>query len=152
MGPTVRFSARTEESLMPRQGLGDVRGFGGALGGPGRPFYEVRLLIPTVPDLERLLLAGAGRRGGVSVTSDYYDPNGLRVSRVDPPAYEAAAARRYLRDALHVRGRTGSSCNIDLSAKSGVPELVRELQDARAAAANFVMIRVPSRARDLVEI
>ena len=138
---------------MPRQGLGDVRGFGGVLGGAGQPFYEVKLPLDLVPQLEQLLLAGGGRRGGVSVTSDFHDPNRLRVTRVDPPGYEAAAAARYVRgNTLSVSGRTGNSCNIDLSAKSGVPNLVHELQDARAAAASFILIRVPSRARHLVEI
>src|SRR2546428_2372870 len=124
---------------MAKQGLGHLRGFGGILGGAGQPFYEVRLPVALVPQLEKLLLAGGGGRGGVTVTSDFHDPNRLRVMRVDPPGYEAAAAARYVRgNTLGVSGRTGNSCNIDLSAKSGVSDLAHELRDARAAAPGFV--------------
>jgi hypothetical protein len=129
-----------------------VRGYEGQLG--GESFYEVKLdKNGAAAELERLLAPTVGARRGVSLTTDLHDANRLRLTEVQAPDFEAAAAARYLRgNALRVSGRPGNSCNLDLSARFGVPPLLDQLTDARAAAVRFVLLRVPSRARDLLEI
>jgi len=136
---------------MSRRGLGSVRGFDGTL--TGENFYEVKLQKDGAAELVRLLAPTAGARRGVSLTTDYHDPNRLRLTEVEPPDFEQGAAPRYLRgNALRVSGRAGNSCNIDVSARFAVAPLIEQLSDAQSAANRFILLRVPSRGRDLLEI
>lgn len=138
--------------MQERQGIGQLRGYDAALGTAGQPFYQVKIPLTVLPQLTQILSSASAGRGGLSITTDYHDPNRLRITRVAPPGYEAAAANRYVRGNLSISGRAGASCNIDLSVKSGAKDLISELQSAGAVAASYVLVRVPSRGRHLVEV
>jgi hypothetical protein len=135
-----------------RRGIGNIRGFDARLGGKD-DFYQIKLDLPAVDDTTRLLATVSGARQGVSITADYHDPDRLRLTVVDPPEFEAQAPARYLRgNTLRVSGRSGNSCNLDISARFGIPPLIDALRGARQAANAFVLLRVPSRTRDRLDI
>ncbi|HEX4055618.1 MAG TPA: hypothetical protein VHX86_15240 [Tepidisphaeraceae bacterium] len=119
------------------------------------PFYEIRLdKKKAVPELDRLLAKGnAKQRCTVTLTASFHQPDRLRVTEIDPPDYESRASAAYLRgDVMRVQGREGISCGLDLSARLGVQALRNELRLASERAKAFVVLRVPSRKRDIIEL
>ena len=136
-----------------RRNIGSVRGSGGFFA--KFPFYEVRLdKKNAIPELDNLLAkSDAQRRCTVTLTVSFHQPDRLRVTETDPPNYEIRASATYLRgDAMRVQGREGKSCNLDLSTRLGVVALQRELRLAAERAQEFVVLRVPSRKHDLIEL
>ncbi len=135
-----------------RRVIGYVMGNAGLFG--RSPFYEIRLDKKAVSEIDRLLAQGnAARRCTVILAVTYHQPDRLRVLEADPPEYESRASGAYLRgDAMRVQGREGVSCNLDLSARLGVEALRHELRVAGGRAKAFVVLRVPSRKRDIIEL
>jgi hypothetical protein len=128
----------------------------GAAGSFARfPFYEIRLdKKKAVPELDRLLAKGnVAQRCTVTLSASFHQPDRLRVTEIDPPDYESRASAAYLRgDVMRVQGREGISCGLDLSARLGVQALQNELRLASKRAKTFVILRVPSRKRDIIEL
>jgi hypothetical protein len=135
-----------------RRVVGYVGGTGGVFG--RAPFFQIQLSKQAVRQLDELLMKADGdRRCTLTVTASFQQPDRLRVTEADPPQYEAVASSAYVRgDAMRVNGREGASCGIDLSARWGVPALRNALRLACERANNYVLLRIPSRKRDLVEI
>ncbi len=144
---------KSKAATVGRRTLGSINGSGGLFA--RFPFYEVRLSKgKAVPELDRLLgQADRDRRCTLTLTVSYHQPDRLRVTETDPPNYELQASASYVRgDAMRVQGREGVSCNLDLSARLGVGALRDELRVAAQRAEKFVVLRVPSRKRNLVEL
>jgi hypothetical protein len=136
-----------------RRTIGYVMGNAGAFA--RSPFYEIRLgKEKGVPQLDRLLAKGnVANRCTIALTASFHQPDRLRVTEIDPPDYESRASAAYVRgDVMRVQGREGVSCNLDLSARLGVQALRNELRLASKRAKVFVVLRVPSRKRDIVEL
>jgi hypothetical protein len=136
-----------------RRTIGYVAGHSGAFA--RSPFYEIRLdKKKAAPELDRLLAKGnVANRCTIALTASFHQPDRLRVTEMDPPDYESRASPAYVRgDVMRVQGREGISCSLDLSARVGVQALRNELRLARERAKVFVVLRVPSRKRDIVEL
>lgn len=134
-----------------RHTVGYVTGSGGHFG--RTPFFQIRLLKEDGANLDRLLTSdNKERRGTMTITVSFHQPDRLRITEVDPPEYERRAAQNYLRgDILRVQGREGVSCSLDLSMLWGVPAFQTGLRSAVQRAAEFIVFSVPSRKRNLVE-
>jgi hypothetical protein len=140
----------------PRTSVGAVIGRNARFGTPpGEAFYRVELVCHAALDLQGLLTKSRDwvSRRWVTVTASYHDPNRLRVTHAPPPAYESRAADSYFRgDAMRVTGVEGSSINLDLSSRFAVQSLNELIASATARAKEFIVLRVPNRKRDLIEV
>jgi hypothetical protein len=134
-----------------RSTIGYVVGEGGRFG--RLPFYSVRLARAQCKELDELLAkAGAEQRRTTTLTASFHQPDRLRLTEIDPPAYEVRATSYYVRgDVVRVQGKEGVSCGLDLSARFGVPLVRQQLAQATAKARQYVELRVPSRKRDVIE-
>ena len=136
---------------MQRETIGYVVGENGRFG--RSPFFSVRLPLAQCAELDELLArASAEQRRTTALTASFHQPGRLRLTEIDPPAYEVHAAAHYVRgDVLRVQGKEGVSCGLDISARFGTPLLREQLRRAMASARQFVELRVPSRKRDVIE-
>jgi hypothetical protein len=142
--------------MKKRNTIGQVYGTDGHLGeDSGEPFFQIHLARSAADEMRTLLGRATvedDSRTWVIITADHSNANRLRVTTVEPPAYERDAAANYFRgDVLRVSGRPGRSCNLDLSSRFALREFCRVMDDARARSINFTVLRVPSRKNDLVE-
>lgn len=117
------------------------------------PFYRLSLPADASRELDRLLAkANGGARRTATLTATYEEPDRLRVTEAEAPAYEHRAAAQYVRgDVLRVQGRQGVSCGLDMSARFGVPLIREQLRLALSRCREYVEMRVPSRVHDVVE-
>jgi hypothetical protein len=136
---------------MAREFIGSVLGDSG--GFHRRPFYRVRLTTSACTELDALLARVDGeQRHTATLTATYDQPARVKVTKVDGPDYERSAAPQYLRgDVVRVQGRPGASCNLDVSARFGIPLFRAQLKLACERAEQFVDLRVPSHNRDVIE-
>ncbi|HEY8667704.1 MAG TPA: hypothetical protein VIL86_13645 [Tepidisphaeraceae bacterium] len=136
--------------------IGSVRGIDGRFGSPpATPFHSVKLPLQAVTALQALVDKAVDRasRRWVTIAISYDDPNRLRVMHAPPPAYERRAAESYLRgDALRVTGVEGNSVNLDISSRFAVGIFSDLLAAAGTRAQEFVLLRVPNRKHDLIEV
>lgn len=137
-----------------RQTLGYFDCLNGELNGPkGRPFFRVRLDKEWVERLRHALrdCAARGGRCWFTLTSTSEKPERLRLTEKQTPAYELNAESIYVRgEAVRISGDKGS-CNIDFSGQVGASLLEERLETAQTRMRRFLDIRVPSRARNLIE-
>ena len=135
-----------------RRYVGNVYGTAAKLGRD--PFFEIQLGLEKIEALDRLLARANGNlRCTLALTLSFHQLDRLRVTETDPPDYELRASAEYMRgDTMRVSGKEGRSCNIDLSARFGVPEFRKQLRQARERASRYVVLRVPNSKHDLLEI
>lgn len=118
-----------------------------------KPFFAARLSRRAAEELEQALAAIAAESGRAwfTLTATYEQPCRLRLTQlVNTPKYESQAAPIYLRgDVFRVNGAEGS-CNIEFS-RTGADLLKDRLADAKGKMFEWLEIRVPSRARQIVE-
>jgi hypothetical protein len=131
--------------------IGYVEGRNGQFG--RHPFYSLELPLSQCAELDTLLGQSDGdARRTTTLVASYHQPDRLRLKQDDAPAYEASLAPTYVRgDMLRVQGKENVSCNLAVSAKFGVPALRQQLNAAADRAREFVLMRVPTRNRDVVE-
>jgi hypothetical protein len=134
-----------------RRVIGYVTGRSGVF--DRRPFYQIRLDKDASAQFDQLLSKGnAAGRCTVAVSVSYHQPDRLRVTEIDPPDYELRAVTGYVRgDTIRIQGREGVSCGLDLSARFGVPLVREQLRGATQRAVEYLVMRIPSRKRDVIE-
>jgi hypothetical protein len=137
-----------------RETVGYFEGLSGELrGARGRPFFRLRLDRAQVRKLLEgldLCVQREGRRW-FTLTSTHEKPARLRLTQMATPEYEDQAAAFYLRgEAMRISGDEGS-CNINFSGSVGAPLLIERLRCAAKDMRRFLELRVPSRARNLIE-
>jgi len=117
------------------------------------PFYSLRLNLKQCRQLDDLLQrADSNSRHTSTLTITHEQPDRIRVTETQAPDYELRAAAQYVRgDVMRVQGKEGVSCGLDISAKFGIPLVREQLAQALAQAKEFVELRVPSRAREVIE-
>jgi hypothetical protein len=131
--------------------IGYVEGRNGRLGHD--PFYALELPRPQCRELDELLgQSDADARRTTTLAASYEQPDRIRLQQNDAPEYEAALAPTYVRgDMLRVQGKELASCNLAVSARFGIPALRQQLKAAAERCSDFVLMRIPSRNRDVVE-
>jgi len=136
---------------MPRTSVGYVRGQRGRFARV--PFFSLRLNPEQCRRLDELLKRiDADSRHGSTLTITHEQPDRIRVTETEAPDYELRAAEQYVRgDVIRIQGKEGISCGLDISAKFGIPLVRQQLAQALAKAKDFVELRIPNRARDVIE-
>lgn len=131
-----------------------IEGLEGVLAGPkGRPFFRVRLNLKQISELIDALEQCARQDGRCwfTLTSTHDKPARLRLMQPATPDYELGASAVYMRgEAAWISGDEGS-CNINFSGSDGALMLIKRLRDVQKKMRRFVDIRIPSRARNLIE-
>jgi hypothetical protein len=117
------------------------------------PFYALELPLTQCHKLDKLLgQSDADARRTTTLAASYDNPNRIRLKQDDAPEYEAELEPTYVRgDMLRVQGKELKSCNLAVSARFGIPALRQQLKAAAERSSDFVLMRVPSRNRDVVE-
>jgi hypothetical protein len=131
--------------------IGYVEGRNGQLGRD--PFYALELPLPQCHELDELLgQSDADARRTTTLAASCEKPSRIRLKQDDAPEYEADLEPTYVRgDMLRVQGKELKSCNLAISAKFGIPAIRQQLKAAAERSSDFVLMRVPSRHRDVVE-
>lgn len=129
----------------------DFRGHHGRLG--VSPFCEVILGKSECGALSSVLKAqvSSPNAGRVTIAVTKENPDRIRLKFDALPAYEANARPHYLKgDVCTIQGTPNNSCNLYLSSRFGSPIFTAELDAAVNAARGDVLLRVPSKARNIV--
>ena len=115
------------------------------------PFYRVRFDATVLEEWisELRTIANSETRMWHTLTATPEKASRLRMYVIRTPDFETQASRRYLRGTLfRISGR--ESVNIDFSS-DGALLLAERLREAKAKMRSFVLLRLPSRKKNLIE-